>query len=68
MPTYKQYMKLKDGSLQELPLDAETLGGKTSSEYQTKLTAGTGITIAEDGTISVSFDNGDIVAYGTREG
>jgi hypothetical protein len=30
---------------------------------QSKLTAGNGITISEDGTISVSFINGDEVAY-----
>jgi hypothetical protein len=30
---------------------------------QSKLTPGNGITIAEDGTISVSFINGDEVAY-----
>lgn len=48
----KSNMQIIDDAFKEL-----------NENKQSKLTAGNGITISEDGTISVSFINGDEVAY-----
>ncbi len=67
MPSYRPKIKVDEaGNMTDLPIDAETLCGKTVDEFQIKLIEGDGIVVSEDGTISIAGGYSNLENYYTK--